>query len=158
MLLSDRRGVFRAGLHSLYLPIYDSLCASLPPEWQPYYGVRSMEEQDSLYAQGRTVPGSIVTWARAGDSPHNYGCASDWTYWAGNSPVWMDISDPRWHIYAKAVLSANGEWGGMFKRPDGPHNELKLSSWGHVGDIFRVSGLTAALSFIFSEVGHDESP
>lgn len=32
---------------------------------------RSNEEQDALYAQGRTKPGSIVTNARAGQSAHN---------------------------------------------------------------------------------------
>lgn len=33
---------------------------------------RSNEEQESLYAQGRTKPGKIVTNARAGQSAHNY--------------------------------------------------------------------------------------
>src|ERR1051325_4810488 len=32
---------------------------------------RSMEEQDKLYAQGRTTPGHIVTNAKAGKSKHN---------------------------------------------------------------------------------------
>ena len=32
---------------------------------------RSGEEQDELYAQGRTKPGRIVTWAKAGQSKHN---------------------------------------------------------------------------------------
>lgn len=33
---------------------------------------RSGEEQEALYAQGRTKPGKIVTNARAGQSAHNY--------------------------------------------------------------------------------------
>lgn len=33
---------------------------------------RSNEEQDALYAQGRTTPGRIVTHARAGQSKHNW--------------------------------------------------------------------------------------
>lgn len=36
-----------------------------------YCTLRSNEEQDRLYAQGRTVPGDIVTNARAGQSLHN---------------------------------------------------------------------------------------
>jgi peptidoglycan L-alanyl-D-glutamate endopeptidase CwlK len=32
---------------------------------------RSNEEQAELYAQGRTKPGSIVTWAKPGESLHN---------------------------------------------------------------------------------------
>ena len=33
---------------------------------------RSGDEQDTLYAQGRTAPGNIVTRARAGQSDHNF--------------------------------------------------------------------------------------
>ena len=36
---------------------------------------RTFEEQDRLYAQGRTMPGSRVTNARGGQSYHNYGLA-----------------------------------------------------------------------------------
>jgi peptidoglycan L-alanyl-D-glutamate endopeptidase CwlK len=36
-----------------------------------YCTMRSNEEQDALYAIGRTKPGSIVTNARAGQSSHN---------------------------------------------------------------------------------------
>lgn len=41
---------------------------------QPLLAVtyRSPEEQDRLYAQGRTAPGPIVTNARPGESLHNY--------------------------------------------------------------------------------------
>jgi hypothetical protein len=41
------------------------------------WGFRSAEEQDALYAQGRTEPGDIVTNARGGRSLHNYGLAVD---------------------------------------------------------------------------------
>lgn len=40
-------------------------------------GLRTLAEQDALYAQGRTKPGSIVTNARGGYSYHNYGLAVD---------------------------------------------------------------------------------
>jgi peptidoglycan L-alanyl-D-glutamate endopeptidase CwlK len=40
-------------------------------------GLRSMERQATLYAQGRTMPGKIVTWAKPGQSLHHYGCAVD---------------------------------------------------------------------------------
>jgi len=36
-------------------------------------GLRSWAEQNALYAQGRTAPGSIVTYAQGGQSWHNYG-------------------------------------------------------------------------------------
>lgn len=40
-------------------------------------GLRTIREQDGLYAQGRTKPGKIVTNARGGKSYHNYGLAID---------------------------------------------------------------------------------
>lgn len=39
--------------------------------------LRTIEEQDALFAQGRTKPGKIVTNARGGQSYHNFGLAVD---------------------------------------------------------------------------------
>src|SRR5690625_6214583 len=39
--------------------------------------IRTMEEQDQLYAKGRSAEGNIVTYAQAGESYHNYGLAVD---------------------------------------------------------------------------------
>lgn len=41
------------------------------------YTLRTWEEQDELYAQGRTKPGKKVTNAKGGDSVHNYSLATD---------------------------------------------------------------------------------
>ena len=43
-------------------------------------GLRSIEEQNALYAQGRTKPGKIVTKAKGGQSYHNYGLAIDFAF------------------------------------------------------------------------------
>lgn len=40
-------------------------------------GLRTIEEQNNLYAQGRTAPGKVVTNAKGGKSYHNYGLAID---------------------------------------------------------------------------------
>src|SRR5690606_12092414 len=88
--VSTRRERFRRGLHPLYLPFYDALCLELGDHWQPYFGIRTHEQQAFLYAQGRDRPGRVVTNARAGESAHNYGCASDWTVWRGGQPLWPD--------------------------------------------------------------------
>jgi peptidoglycan L-alanyl-D-glutamate endopeptidase CwlK len=40
-------------------------------------GLRTHEEQNDLYAQGRTKRGPIVTNARGGYSNHNFGIAFD---------------------------------------------------------------------------------
>lgn len=56
---------------------------------------RSPQEQDDLYAQGRTKPGRIVTNARAGQSAHNVtlnglpaACAIDIVPLRNGKPVW----------------------------------------------------------------------
>jgi len=38
-------------------------------------GYRTIDEQNLLYAQGRTLPGKKVTWVKGGYSYHNYGLA-----------------------------------------------------------------------------------
>lgn len=43
-----------------------------------YCGFRSFDEQRKLYAKGRTEAGKIVTYAKEGQSYHNYGLAFDW--------------------------------------------------------------------------------
>lgn len=40
-------------------------------------GLRTIDEQNGLYALGRTKPGHIVTNAKGGSSYHNYGLAID---------------------------------------------------------------------------------
>ena len=40
-------------------------------------GLRTIAEQNALYAKGRTSPGPIVTKAKGGSSYHNYGLAID---------------------------------------------------------------------------------
>jgi peptidoglycan LD-endopeptidase CwlK len=48
-------------------------------------GLRTDEEQNDLYAQGRTKPGRIVTNARGGYSNHNFGIAFDIGVFDGGS-------------------------------------------------------------------------
>jgi len=60
-------------------------------------GLRSWTEQNALYAQGRTIPGAIVTNAKGGESWHNYGVAVDLVPMdqIPPQPDW-DISHPVW--------------------------------------------------------------
>lgn len=50
--------------------------------------LRDAEAQDLLYAQGRTAPGRKVTWARGGESFHQYGVALDVVPLRLGKPVW----------------------------------------------------------------------
>lgn len=146
--MEGRRLKFRKGLHPLYLPIYDALCAEMPPEWQPFYGVRTFDEQAAIYAQGRTKPGKIVSDAQPGESPHQYGCASDWIFWDGAQPVWLGASDPRWQVYFDACDKVDAKKGHDFG--DNPHNELPIKvSWITVHQSYKVHGLMGALQTIW---------
>jgi peptidoglycan L-alanyl-D-glutamate endopeptidase CwlK len=46
-------------------------------EWAISDARRTMSRQDALYSQGRTTAGKVVTMARGGESPHNFGLAAD---------------------------------------------------------------------------------
>lgn len=78
--------------------------------------VRTWEEQDKLYAQGRTTAGKIVTNAKGGESMHNHGLAFDvcfdsLTPWIGD-----------WEKVGRAGEALGFEWGGRWQSfVDKPH-------------------------------------
>lgn len=154
MVPTERRVYFRKGLHPLYLPIYDGLCGLLGLEWAPYFGNRTVEEENALYAKGRTLPGKIVTWARGGESPHNFGCATDWAYFENGNLVWLPAEDPKWNEFGQAVEKAGGGWGGCWTgRKDIDHCQLDLKvPWKAVRPILVAKGMDEAIRFIAGNV------
>lgn len=146
--MDGKRERFRQGLSHLFLPYYDALCENLPEEWAPYAGIRSLLSQDRLYAQGRTSPGGIVTNARGGESPHNYGCATDWVRWTmDGEPIWSDKEDPCWKEFINAVTSVGLRPGAEFGDVD--HCELRIAvSWKTIGMIYRDKSMAAAFASI----------
>lgn len=137
---------FAVGLHPVYLEKYLKLCDMLTDEWQPYVGFRSFEEQEKLYSQGRANPGRIVTWARAGESPHNWGCATDWTVYENRKFNWDNVSDDQWAYFGSACDAVGLEWGGGWSsdKIDRPHVELKGIDWKKVLAEYNRRGLKAA--------------
>lgn len=95
-------------------------------------GLRSIERQRALYAQGRTVAGDIVTWTM--QSEHLTGRAVDLAAWVGGTVSWKEqyyrrIADAM--LEASAILQIPIQWGGHFvgrksgkPRPDSPHFQL----------------------------------
>jgi peptidoglycan L-alanyl-D-glutamate endopeptidase CwlK len=86
-------------------------------------GLRTFEEQDELYAQGRTKPGSKVTNARGGFSNHNFGIAFDVGVFEGNKYLADSVK-----YKAVGVLGSDLglEWGGNWKTiVDQPHFQLR---------------------------------
>lgn len=86
-------------------------------------GYRSITEQNELYAQGRTKPGSVVTNAKGGQSNHNYGCAVDlFMYNPDGKTVKSWSPSPE---VIKAMKAQGFKWGGDWTSfPDRPHFEL----------------------------------
>jgi len=84
---------------------------------------RSKTEQDALYAQGRTKPGSIVTNCRYPYSPHNWGVAFD-IYRNDGKGAYYDADG--WFKKCGQVGKSLGLfWGGDFRSfVDQPHFEL----------------------------------
>ncbi len=90
---------------------------------------RSPEEQNELYAQGRTKPGKIVTKAKGGQSVHNYmpSCAFDIAFKLGKEIHWeIDL----FKKFAKIAKSFQLEWGGDWKTfQDNPHYQAPNYTW-----------------------------
>lgn len=98
-------------------------------------GFRSREQQDRLYAKGRTAPGSIVTNARGSSysSQHQWGIAFDIAMKYdvdGDGKVTDDTWNPKgFSEVAKIAKSIGLGWGGDWKSfQDTPHFYLK--KWG----------------------------
>ena len=147
-MMDNRREHFRLGLNNLYTPVYDAICHELGQHWQPYYGLRTIAEQAALYAHSKDLPKSQkATNAPAGFSPHNYGCASDWTLWDDkDQPIW-DTKDPRWVEYTDAIKRVGARWGGDWGDVD--HNELKLRiGWKNIGTIYLNEGYKSAIDAV----------
>ena len=89
---------------------------------------RSPAEQAELFAQGRDKPGKIVTYAKPGQSPHNY--VISWAFDIAfiNKFRKLDWSIKYFQIFADILAEKHNLvlWGGDFKNfKDRPHFELK---------------------------------
>jgi peptidoglycan L-alanyl-D-glutamate endopeptidase CwlK len=75
---------------------------------------RDREEQATLYALGRTVPGKKVTNAKAGQSFHNYGLAYDVVPMRLGKPVWGTTGADLllWQKVGELGKEAGLEWAG----------------------------------------------
>lgn len=127
--------------------------------------LRTNQEQDELYAVGRTKKGSVVTSARGGQSIHNYGLAFDIvllidTDGTGsfNTASWDRLKDfdndgvTEWMEVVNYFKSIGWTWGGDWKNfKDYPHFQ---KTFGHTwrslkakqdaGDVFieSIDGIT----------------
>jgi peptidoglycan LD-endopeptidase CwlK len=109
-------------------------------------GLRSFEEQDTLYQQGRTTSGRVVTNAPAGHSWHEFGLAVD-VVPMDPLPDW-NVTHPAWH-----QIITTGESVGLYSGDsfisikDEPHFQLTgrfgVSPDDEVRQIYASGGLEA---------------
>lgn len=109
-------------------------------------GLRTYAQEDALFAQGRTLPGAIVTDVRGGYSAHNFGYAVDVCPFdiVPGQPDW-NIANPAWQkILATAPscgLAEGAQWR-SFK--DDPHlylQELPAEPTDQMRSDFAAGGL-----------------
>jgi peptidoglycan LD-endopeptidase CwlK len=85
--------------------------------------LRTFAEQDALFAQGRTAPGTKVTNARGGFSNHNFGIAFDVGVFEGNRYL---PNSPKYKAVGVLGMDLGLEWGGNWKTiVDQPHFQLR---------------------------------
>jgi peptidoglycan L-alanyl-D-glutamate endopeptidase CwlK len=119
------------------LEIYKEICTALSKNVQCRFThtLRTNAEQDALYAQGRTKRGKVITWAKGGESYHNYGLAIDICLLIdlNNDGIkeasWDNIKDfdgdhqSDWKEIVNIFIKYGWEWGGNWNKPktDTPH-------------------------------------
>lgn len=88
---------------------------------------RTCEEQNTLYAQGRTTKGKKVTNAKCGQSMHNKypSLAFDIAFLKLDKT--LDWSEENFYDFASIIkkIEPKIEWGGDWKFKDMPHFQLK---------------------------------
>lgn len=112
-------------------------------------GLRTWEEQDQLYAKGRTKAPIgkkyVVTNAKGGQSYHNFGLAIDIVILDSIGKADWDTNHPGWRSAAQVGKSLGLEWGGdwtSFK--DLPHFQYTGGlTLAECRRLYSSSGLTA---------------
>lgn len=135
----DRASKLHPAIKDEVIELIDQVEADMPKNMKIriVQGLRTIEEQNALYAIGRTTKGHIVTNARGGSSFHNYGLAIDFAIMYdkdgdGNfETLSWDISYDNdnnqvsdWNEVVRVFKGAGYEWGGEWKKiKDYPHLE-----------------------------------
>jgi peptidoglycan L-alanyl-D-glutamate endopeptidase CwlK len=128
-LTIKRIGLLHPKLRNETAEIYEEICKRItgPAFCRFTFTLRTIKEQDELYAQGRTKPGAIVTNARGGMSYHNYGLAVDIAFVVAGLGSWDEKKDydkdgnSDWMEVVQVFKEHGWEWGGDWNFKDLPH-------------------------------------
>lgn len=125
------------GVHPDLVQVMTEAIKYSPIDFTIVIGVRTTQEQQSLYAQGRTKPGAIVTKADGVKNKSNHQVKEDGYGYAVDLYPFVDGSvDPNDKNNYLPIIAGNilgtakrlgikVEWGGLWKFVDKPHFELK---------------------------------
>ncbi len=111
------------------LRVYEDMWIHHGRKMRPSETGRDFLRQAELFDQGRTKPGKIVTWARPGQSAHNFFLAVD-SVFVGADPylekmIDRDAADQLWKSFATRAQAHGLDAGGLWpKKRDFPHVEL----------------------------------
>lgn len=125
----ERIELLHPNLRSEARHIYEDICEALTGKAECIFThtYRSNEEQNQLYAKGRTIAGKIVTNSRGSQSYHNYGLAIDICFIIDGKVSYDTKKDfdgdglADWMEVVRIFKSYGWEWGGDWKFLDLPH-------------------------------------
>ena len=130
----ERIKLIHPKLRDEVMEIYDEISEALSGSAMCRFShtLRTFAEQNVLYAQGRTKPGSIVTNAKGGLSYHNYGMAIDIVLIANGAASWDSAKDfdadgkADWMEVVAIFKQFGWEAGIDWKFRDAPHFQKSL--------------------------------
>ena len=108
------------------------LCEEISAQGLPFKvweTLRATTTQRAYYAKGRTSPGTKITNARPGFSPHEWGFAMDLVLNIPKINPWDTSIDMMgyWNRMGELAESKGLEWGGRWRFKDYPH--IQLRNW-----------------------------
>ena len=117
----DRINLLHPLLRAEALEIYGLICSVLTAKTvcRFTHTLRTIEEQNALYAIGRTQPGKVVTNAKGGSSFHNYGLAIDFCLIIDGKASFK--VDATWLQIIEIFEQRGWESGHRWKFTDSPH-------------------------------------
>jgi|SRR6186713_3103368 len=121
----DRIGKLHPKTRPIFKAFIEEAEAELNITLRVVQGLRTIKEQNDMYAKGRTTPGPKVTNAKGGSSYHNYGLAIDLAELKDGKINW----DFQYELLLPFAKKYNLVWGGSFTTIiDRPHFELTFNN------------------------------
>jgi peptidoglycan L-alanyl-D-glutamate endopeptidase CwlK len=115
---------------------------------------RTYARSDTLFAQGRTTPGPIVTNARAGQSAHNFGIAGDLVLdgYMDRAGLQPDYRPASYDLLGILAPKHGLVWGGSWHFKDLPHVQapqfITAADMEPLRQAFAAGGLPAVWAYL----------